>query len=199
MLRRTTFPSHYLASLSLRRHRGSTSKMSGSTFTLPHSSTVVSLPSNLTREQLLCFPAFKHWISTLQASLALQKTQKNHEFHKQPYELGKIEVQAVDWFGPEKLGFVKLIADVENLEGETLPSAVFLRGGSVGMMVRRDHFIYGFSRASLPPQSKGHALQIRNTIPIHAKDDRNDKRGLSAFYFRFWSRRCPVTLLLSKW
>jgi ADP-sugar diphosphatase len=48
----------------------------------------------------------------------------------------------VDWFGSgQKLGFVKLIADLRNDGGESLPGAVFLRGGSVAMMVIHALFI----------------------------------------------------------
>lgn len=116
-----------------------------STFQLPSSPGVrVSIPHNLTQAQLLAFPAFKNWLSTLQKSLALQESQRDHEFHAQPYELQSIIVQAVDWFGGQgtKLGFVKLIADVRNGEGESLPGAVFLRGGSVAMMVSIGTFYF---------------------------------------------------------
>ena len=34
-----------------------------------------------------------------------------------------------------RLGFIKLTANITNLDGESLPGAVFLRGASVGMMV----------------------------------------------------------------
>jgi ADP-sugar diphosphatase len=49
--------------------------------------------------------------------------------------LRSITIQAIDRFGPKRLGFVKLTADVSNSAGESLPGAVFLRGPSVGMMV----------------------------------------------------------------
>jgi hypothetical protein len=97
--------------------------------------TINSTPSDLTREQLLSFPAFQIWLSTLQRSLTLQKKNPSHEFHKNPYVLRSIEVQAVDYFRGGKLGFVKLRADVSNQTGESLPGSVFLRGGSVGMLV----------------------------------------------------------------
>ncbi|ORX94290.1 NUDIX family hydrolase [Clohesyomyces aquaticus] len=107
-----------------------------STFTLPNSEPAcdVNLPENLTKDQLLAFPAFKNWIATLQHSLSLQK-EKEHTFHSSPYKLRKIDVQAVDWFGPKKLGFVKIQAQVTNDDDEWLPGAVFLRGGSVGMLI----------------------------------------------------------------
>ena len=107
-----------------------------STFILPDSSpeTPVKLTSDLSRDQLLTFPAFKNWISTLQHSLSLQK-QDNHAFYACPYKLREIDIQHVDFFGGGRLGFIKLKAEVSNDDGEKLPGSVFLRGGSVGMMV----------------------------------------------------------------
>ncbi|KAJ9639374.1 hypothetical protein H2199_006407 [Coniosporium tulheliwenetii] len=47
-----------------------------------------------------------------------------------------INIQSVDFFGGgDKIGFIKLKADVSNDDSEKLPGSVFLRGGSVGMMI----------------------------------------------------------------
>lgn len=108
--------------------------MSMSTFTLPGSSLRVNSTPDLTRDDLLSFPAFKTWLSTLQNSLARQSS-PSHEFHDDPYVLRQIDIQAVDRFGGGRLGFIKLKADVSNGRGEKLPGSVFLRGGSVGMLV----------------------------------------------------------------
>ncbi|EAS30480.3 NUDIX family hydrolase [Coccidioides immitis RS] len=107
-----------------------------STFTLPNTKppVTVQLAPDVTESQLLSFPAFKIWLSTLQHSLFLQGSAK-HEFNSAPYALRKIEVQAVDFFGRGRLGFVKLRADVSNDSGEKLPGSVFLRGGSVGILL----------------------------------------------------------------
>ena len=94
----------------------------------------VNLPSDLPLDKLLAFPAFKIWNSTLLHSLSLQ-TSPSHPFFKAPYSLRSISVQSVDYFGGQRLGFVKLKAEVENDEGERLPGSVFLRGSSVAMMV----------------------------------------------------------------
>ena len=94
----------------------------------------VHLTQDLSKDQLLSFPAFKTWISTLQHSLSLQKN-KDHTFNSAPYKLRKIEIQSVDFFGGGRIGFIKLKAEVSNDNGEKLPGSVFLRGGSVGMMV----------------------------------------------------------------
>lgn len=108
-----------------------------STFILPKSvpEVLVHLTSDLSQDQLLSFPAFKTWLSTLQHSLSTQQ-QKSHPFYEAPYILRKIDIQAVDFFGGHRIGFVKLKADVSNDNGEKLPGSVFLRGASVGMMVR---------------------------------------------------------------
>jgi hypothetical protein len=108
--------------------------MSISTFTLPGSDLRINSTPDLAQDELLAFPAFKMWLSTLQNSLARQSN-PSHEFHGDPYVLRQIDVQAVDRFGGGRLGFVKLKADVSNEQGEKLPGSVFLRGGSVGMLV----------------------------------------------------------------
>ena len=107
-----------------------------SSFVLPDTKPAVSvqLTPDLSQSQLVSFPAFKIWLSTLQHSLSRQQD-PSHEFHAAPYALRKVEIQAVDFFGGGKLGFVKLRADVSNDHGEKLPSSVFLRGGSVGILV----------------------------------------------------------------
>ncbi|KAJ5709083.1 hypothetical protein N7493_010417 [Penicillium malachiteum] len=106
-----------------------------STFTIPGSSSIrVNTASDLSQDEVLAFPAFKTWISTLQRSLETQKL-PSHEFHADPFVLRRIDIQAVDRFGGKRLGFVKLRADVSNSKGESLPGSVFLRGGSVGMLL----------------------------------------------------------------
>ncbi|KAK8253430.1 hypothetical protein IWZ00DRAFT_467152 [Phyllosticta capitalensis] len=122
----------------------STTVQKMSTFTLPNSSPAcpVHLPAHvpLTPDALLSFVPFKNWSSRLQRSLARQ-AQEQHAFHAAPYVLRRIDVQAVDWFGGDgkgnggRLGFVKLQARVTNEEEEWLPGSVFLRGGSVGMLL----------------------------------------------------------------
>ena len=98
------------------------------TFHLPNSvpEVPVRLTSDLSREQLLSFPAFKTWISTLQHSLSTQQ-KKSHTFHSAPYKLRNIEIQSVDYFGGKRIGFIKLKAEVSNDKGEKLPGSVFVR------------------------------------------------------------------------
>ena len=107
-----------------------------STFNLPnvHPEVPVHLTPTLEKDQLLSFPAFKVWISTLQHSLSTQQN-PTHTFNSAPYKLRKIDVQTVDFFGGGRIGFLKLKAEVSNDNSEKLPGSVFLRGGSVGMML----------------------------------------------------------------
>ncbi|KAG8525856.1 uncharacterized protein KY384_000616 [Bacidia gigantensis] len=46
-----------------------------------------------------------------------------------------IPYETVDFFGGGRIGFLKLKAEVSNDDGERLPGSVFLRGGSVAMML----------------------------------------------------------------
>ena len=103
------------------------------TFTLPGSVAVQSIPE-VTQDQLLSFPAFKIWFETLQHSLAIQ-SQQGHDFHTSPFKLHRITVQSCDFFGHKRLGFLKLKAEVKNDVGEYLPGSVFLRGGSVCILL----------------------------------------------------------------
>ncbi|RMJ23756.1 nudix family hydrolase [Aspergillus sp. HF37] len=109
-----------------------------SSFTIPRVDGADSLPVNspagLSRDALLAFPAFSIWLSTLQRSLARQH-RDSHEFHRSPFVLRRIDIQAADFFKGGRLGFLKLKADVSNGDGESLPGSVFLRGGSVGMLL----------------------------------------------------------------
>jgi ADP-sugar diphosphatase len=109
-----------------------------STFTLPKvsPSVEVTLPSGLTKEQLLSFIPFNNWLETLRKSLD-EQSKKKHMFHEknQRYTLRSINVHSVDWFG-NRIGFVKLEAVVQNNTGERpLPGIVFLRGGSVAILM----------------------------------------------------------------
>jgi ADP-sugar diphosphatase len=100
------------------------------------------------------FPALQNWLTRLIANFKLQENE-SHPNHKHPYKLCELDIQAVDWFwknvsGKEdKLGFMKIQSRIETdpyiHEGEKeeradwLPGAVFLRGGSVAILVRLPH------------------------------------------------------------
>lgn len=119
----------------------------------------ISLPDNLSRDQFysllpclssktsapaLGFPALQNWLKGLLNNLRLQHDE-HHPYHKHPYRLREINIQAVDWFSSTKIGFMKLRAKIETdpyihdgekeARSDWLPGAVFLRGGSVAMLV----------------------------------------------------------------
>lgn len=54
---------------------------------------------------------------------------------KEKMRLKRVEVQAVDLFRTQ-VGFIKFVAEVEDAEGDPCPGAVFMRGGSVAVLVR---------------------------------------------------------------
>ncbi|ETI23188.1 hypothetical protein G647_04985 [Cladophialophora carrionii CBS 160.54] len=108
-----------------------------STFHLPNTQPPIPVthPASISRDQLLAFPAFKTWLNTLRHSLSLQRSSSSHPFHNSAYSLKSIEIQAVDHFSGQRLGFLKLKAQVSNEDGEHLPGSVFMRGGSVAMLI----------------------------------------------------------------
>lgn len=109
-----------------------------SIFTLPSTTTRVHLTPDITQDQLLGFAPFVSWLSRLRHSLSLQSSSCGHPFHNEAYALHSITVQAVDFFGSgdnKRIGFLKLSTSIRNSGGDTLPGAVFLRGGSVAILL----------------------------------------------------------------
>ncbi|KAI1104029.1 hypothetical protein F4804DRAFT_342111 [Jackrogersella minutella] len=108
------------------------------TITLKSPNIPVELPEGLPEEKLLAFSPFSNWLMTLTHSLSLQHSNTTHPFHIDPYSLRSVKIQSFDLFGRspnQRLGFLKLTADVRNAGGESLPGSVFLRGPSVAMLV----------------------------------------------------------------
>ncbi|KAI1392509.1 uncharacterized protein F4822DRAFT_425714 [Hypoxylon trugodes] len=108
------------------------------TITLKQPNIPVKLPEGLSEEKLLAFSPFNNWVKTLTNSLSLQRTNTSHPFHTDPYALRSVTIQSFDLFGRapnQRLGFLKLTAEVSNDAGETLPGSIFLRGPSVAMLV----------------------------------------------------------------
>ncbi|KAK7885372.1 hypothetical protein LTR67_010550 [Exophiala xenobiotica] len=103
----------------------------------PYPKVQVKIPANVTREQLLSFIPFKNWLETLQESMKLQSKEEEHPFHKseERYTLRQIDVHAVEYFG-SRIGFVLMETIVQN-EADSRPLAgiVFLRGGSVAILM----------------------------------------------------------------
>jgi ADP-sugar diphosphatase len=120
------------------------------------------------------FPALQHWFTKLFQNFALQGN-PNHPYQKHPYKICELDVQAVDWFwrnvpGKEdKLGFMKIQAKIETdpyvHDGENkeradwLPGAVFLRGGSVAILV---------SNAPLTPPNRGLSMSQTQDSLTHS-------------------------------
>ncbi|RMZ67804.1 NUDIX family hydrolase [Pyrenophora seminiperda CCB06] len=80
------------------------------------------------------FPALRHWLSRLLNTLSTQ-----NDPTRSPYTLRSLDIEAVDWFFPGRLGFMKLQSSIENDEAEGsnwIPGAVFLRGRSVAVLAR---------------------------------------------------------------
>lgn len=104
----------------------------------------VTLPSSpsstCTADQLLSFIPFNNWLVTLKKSLDDQ-SQRGHEFYARDarYSLRSIKVLSVYWFG-KRIGFVKMEAVVRNNKNNEnpLPGLVFLRGGSVAILMSKD-------------------------------------------------------------
>lgn len=94
----------------------------------------LKLPSDLTTDQLSSFPAYKTWTTALRKTLEAQSS-PDHPYHQNPYKVRGIMVQSVDRFGGDRLGFVKLKADVRADDGQRFPGSVFMRGGSVAMLL----------------------------------------------------------------
>jgi ADP-sugar diphosphatase len=94
----------------------------------------VTLCEGLSKDEILHHPPFQQWLKALRANLKTQ-ARDDHAFSKAPYALRSIDVQAIDRWGQNRIGFIKFKATVTNDDGAYLPGAVFLRGGSVAMLV----------------------------------------------------------------
>lgn len=75
--------------------------------------------------KVLGFKPFRQWIENMERSM---------NAHSGDMVLHSILLQSVDMFGSQKVGFVKINADV-TLYGKKLPGICFLRGNGVGILV----------------------------------------------------------------
>jgi ADP-sugar diphosphatase len=111
----------------------------------------VYLPHNLSSQQFLAlfpseaesrpepaygFSALNDWFSRLVQNLKLQQNEARPH-HKRPYALKELKIEAADWFEKERLGFMKIQSTISREDGpdDWVPGAVFLRGGSVAILV----------------------------------------------------------------
>ena len=112
---------------------------------LPDTLTVQQFNGLIATKPAFGFPALQDWFARLLQNLKLQQN-ADHPHHKHRYNLRAIDIQAVDWFSSTRIGFMKIQAKIETdkyvhehekaARLDWLPGAVFLRGGSVAMLVR---------------------------------------------------------------
>jgi ADP-sugar diphosphatase len=117
----------------------------------------VYLPHNLSSQQFLelfpskaenrlkpayGFSAINDWFSRLVQNLKLQQNEA-HPHYKRPYELRELDIETADWFSKNKLGFMKIQSTIKRGDGpdDWVSGAVFLRGGSVAILVSHLTFI----------------------------------------------------------
>ena len=102
----------------------------------------VTIPSHLelTESDLRGYKPFVEWLTTVEASLQLQETNEKHQFHQKSkqYTLRSILLQSVDWWPTKtgkRIGFLKFDTIMNNEEDSTLPGTIFMRGGSIAVLM----------------------------------------------------------------
>ncbi|KAJ1811522.1 hypothetical protein LPJ56_004287 [Coemansia sp. RSA 2599] len=103
---------------------------------LPRSNKTIDLvfPSSLhdlaTLEQIQCFPPLTSWLRSLDSSYI------DHGHQADKITVEKITIQSIDVFKSGKIGFLKFHATAyQRPSGTTVPGVVFLRGGSVAVLL----------------------------------------------------------------
>ena len=94
----------------------------------------IPISNGLSKETLFSFAPFKNWLGTLEKSVSSYNASAGGKQTNQ-YSLRGIEIQSIDLFGSNKIGFMKLKADLIHPNGRPLPGITVLRGGSVAMLV----------------------------------------------------------------
>lgn len=89
---------------------------------------------DIDEKQLMAFPAFKNWLESLKANLLKQKTSE-HTFVNDPWRLTGVNIHSVTIFANGKIGFMTIEALLKNKSGKTLDRVIFLRGGSVAVLM----------------------------------------------------------------
>ncbi|KAI8985078.1 hypothetical protein BDB01DRAFT_788855 [Pilobolus umbonatus] len=83
--------------------------------------------SKLELDTLLKYQPFKDWLS----AFSLQQQQRDNEFI-----VNSIDIQSIDNFGNNNIGFVKYKVDVQFKDsGKRAPGIVFMRGGAVSVLM----------------------------------------------------------------
>ncbi|KAJ2452778.1 hypothetical protein EV183_002676 [Coemansia sp. RSA 2336] len=109
--------------------------MDYTTLTLPHSKAQItlecpkSLCTSISLDAIRKFPPFVQWLAALD-------TQTQHAPPNKQVAVSKITIQSIDEFRSGKIGFLKFSAlATHQAEQKQIPGIVFLRGGSVAMLV----------------------------------------------------------------
>lgn len=134
------------------------------------------------QDDILTFPAFTEWKTTLRTNLELQQ-KEDHVFHSDPYTLRSVNIQSYDRFNnaQNSMGFVKLDATIERTTegpGHRLPGVSFLRGGSVAkLMILRpnDNINERYVVMTYQPRVPAGSLQFLE-IPAGMLDGENNFR-----------------------
>jgi ADP-sugar diphosphatase len=136
--------------------------------------------TSLTKDEILRFKAFNEWSKALRSSLDKQK-HHDHPFHAAPYQLRQVTIQSFDK-ARGRILFVKLFALIQNDKKETLPGVVFLRGGSVAiLMILRPSDALDERYVVMTEQPRPAAGSLRfMEIPAGMLDDEDNFAGAAA-------------------
>jgi 8-oxo-dGTP pyrophosphatase MutT (NUDIX family) len=92
------------------------------------------LPIDFDEEVLLKFPAFDNWLKRLKTNLSRQE-RSSHTHHSDPFRLHGLKIHSVTMFG-SNIGFMNIEALLrKEQEPKNLDRVVFLRGGSVAVLM----------------------------------------------------------------
>lgn len=148
------------------------------------------------KEEFEGFKAFQEWKKTMRENLARQDIDEKHPHHARPYSLKSIHIKAITRFPNGKVGFVSMDAWIQrqpDAEQTTQPSdpvdynntlyeTVFLRGGSVAMlMILRPSDKRDERWVILTEQARTPACSLRFIeIPAGMMDAENNFAGVAA-------------------
>lgn len=136
------------------------------------------LPIDVNEEVLLKFPAFANWLRGLKENLARQSN-KTHTWHDDPFRLQELKIHSVTMFGP-KIGFMNIEACLrKNHKPQELDRVVFLRGGSVAVLMilrpkdaRHERYVIMTEQPRV-----GACSTMFLEIPAGMLDDSNEVKG----------------------
>lgn len=139
----------------------------------------VKLTEDLDLDALLKFKAFNDWQERLKDNLRKQK-QPGHTFESHPWSLREIHIHHVAMFATGKIGFMTIEAKLaRDEEPRQLDRVVFLRGGSVAMLMilrpkdsRNERYVIMTEQ----PRIGAYSLAFLE-IPAGMLDDSTEVRG----------------------